>query len=255
YRDRGSGDHQRPAHRDDGPAADGPGVGPGHRPAGSDRAGAVMAAVEPIIVSYSELDTFRQCPLKHFLFYVLRYKEPPKPDSALAKGTLYHQVMDVHYRAIIAEQHLHGKSGKIPLQREKSLLEEIYRDHVEPMLFDPRTGEAYSDQHDLVDWMYKGYVEQYGIARQWKIMAVEHNIVTPLRDARGRRTRYHLKAKLDLIVMDRATRQLWVVDHKSGQNLPTQMDLEIDDQFGLYTWAMREMGRPVMGSIHSANRT
>jgi len=209
--------------------------------------------IEPIIVSYSELDTFRQCPLKHHLAYVMRYTKPKPLDSALGKGSLYHQVMEGHYRRIFEEQGKH-KNGVIPLDREKSLLAEIYHDVVTPMLWDEKQG-FWSETHELIDWMYRGYVQQYGIDRQWKIVAVEHNIVTPLRDARGRRTRYHLKAKIDLIVMDRSTGKLWVIDHKSGQNLPTQMDLEIDDQFGLYTWAMREVGKRIAGTIHSANRT
>jgi hypothetical protein len=209
---------------------------------------------EPIIVSYSELDTFRQCPLKHHFAYKMRYKKPVKEDSALAKGSLYHQVMETHYKIIMSAQQKVGRSGRIPLPDEKPLLKRI-RKAVQAILRDERTGEFLSAQHELISWMYDGYVEKYGIDRQWKIMAVEHNIVTPLRDARGRRTRYHIKCKIDLLVMERANGRLWVIDHKSGQNLPTQMDLEIDDQFGLYTWAMREMGKPVAGSIHSANRT
>jgi hypothetical protein len=60
---------------------------------------------------------------------------------------------------------------------------------------------------------------------------------------------------MDLIIQKRRDGGRWVVDHKSGGNLPTQMDLEIDDQFGLYTWAMREVGRRVTGSLHNAART
>lgn len=208
----------------------------------------------PIIVSYSELDTFRQCPLKHHLAYKMRYKKPPKSDSALAKGSLYHAVMELHFRMLKAEQDLYGRAGRIPLKREAPLLEEIHV-AVKEMLFDDRTGEYVSDVHDLIHWMYQGYVEKWGINREWRIVAIEHQIVTPLRDARGRRTRYHIKCKIDLLIRERSTGNLWVIDHKSGANLPTQMDLEIDDQFGLYTWAMREVGRPVQGSIHLGNRT
>lgn len=213
-----------------------------------------MATIEPIIVSYSELDTFRQCPLKHHLAYKMRYTKPVKEGSALQKGSLYHAVMELHFKMIKAEQDKYGKPGRIPLKREKGLLAEIH-DAVKELLFDDRTGEYISEVHDLIHWMYRGYVEKWGINREWKIIAIEHQIVVPLRDARGRRTRYHIKMKIDLLVMDRKTGQLWVVDHKSGANLPTQMDLEIDDQFGLYTWGMREVGRPVQGSIHLANRT
>lgn len=208
---------------------------------------------ETVIVSYSELDTYRQCPLKHFLAYAQRYTKPPKPDSALAKGSLYHAVMEMHYKAIMKAQHKYP-AGRIPVDKESRLLDKITQ-KVDEYLRDEQTGEFYSDQHALISWMYEGYVEQYGIDRQWKIMAVEHQIVTPLRDEQGNRSRYHLKAKIDLLVMERATGKLWVIDHKSGANLPSQMDLEIDDQFGLYCWAMNQMGRPVAGAIHSANRT
>lgn len=209
--------------------------------------------VEPIIVSYSELDTFRQCPLKHALAYRYRYKKPPKEDSALAKGSLYHQVMEAHMKVIKRMQDNAG--GKIPVMQHQKALDRIRGRYILPLLLDHRTGEPISDIHDLILWMYDGYVDKWGVNPEWKILGVEHSIVLPLRDERKRRTRYHLKAKLDLIVMDRDSGQRWVVDHKSGANLPTQMDLEIDDQFGLYSWMMREVGKPVQGSIHMANRT
>lgn len=209
-------------------------------------------AIEPIIVSYSELDTFRQCPLKHFLAYDLRYKKPPTADGALAKGSLYHLVMEEHYNLI---KDLQGEHTRKDLRKNEQTYLDAIRKQVVKRLYDHRTGEYISPIHELIEWMYDGYVEAYGLDLQWKILAVEHQIVTPLRDGNGRRSRYHLKAKIDLIVQDLEIGGLWVVDHKSGANLPTQMDLDIDDQFGLYQWAMNEMGKKVRGSIHNANRT
>jgi hypothetical protein len=43
-----------------------------------------------------------------------------------------------------------------------------------------------------------------------------------------------------------------VVDHKSGSSLPGDRALEFEDQFGLYIWVMRQIGRPVYGAIHNA---
>jgi PD-(D/E)XK nuclease superfamily len=212
-----------------------------------------MPKPEPIIVSYSELDTFRQCPLKHYISYTQRWTKPPKPDSALAKGSLWHMIMEIHYRVI--RDHQTGNGGKaVPVREEKDVLAEAYA-QIRPILWDETLGVYKNDVCELIDWMYQGHVDQWGIDRDWKILGVEHQIITPLRDARGRKSRYHLKAKMDLLVQQRSDGGLWVVDHKSGANLPTQMDLEIDDQFGLYTWAMREVGRPVVGSLHNANRT
>lgn len=209
--------------------------------------------VEPIIVSYSELDTFRQCPLKHALAYKARWKKPPKEDSALAKGSLYHKVMEQHFH-IIKEEQQKTLNRVIPLDREKEVIDRI-RHVVKQMLTDHRTGEFLSDVHDLIYWMWEGYVEKWGVNREWRIVAIEHHIQIPLLNEKGRPSRYHIKAKLDLIVLDIESHTLWVVDHKSGAKLPTQMDLEIDDQFGLYTWMMRQIGKKVQGSIHMANRT
>ncbi len=210
---------------------------------------------EPIIVSYSELDTYRQCPLKHMLGYGMRWTRPVKPGSALDKGKIYHAVMEEHYRVIKGYQDTHNHKNPKEGSTEETLLLEACERAVMPLLWDATRGDWFSETHELIHWMYQGHVKNYGTMPDWRIMAVEHQIVTPLRDERGRRTRYHLKAKLDLVVRIRSTRGLWVVDHKSGGNLPTDMELDIDDQFGLYTWAMREMGKPVLGSLHAANRT
>jgi len=214
-----------------------------------------MAKIEPQIVSYSELDTFRQCPLKHHLGYRMRWTRGVKPGSALQKGSLWHQVMETHYGLIKEWQDEDDDWYKMPESWQAEFLIRIYEDEIKPILWDATVGEWKSDVHELINWMYEGYTQYWGLSMDWRIKGVEHQIITPLPDRRGRRSRYHLKAKMDLVIWDRSTEGLWVVDHKSGANLPTQMDLEIDDQFGLYTWAMRAVGRSVIGSLHSAART
>jgi hypothetical protein len=208
--------------------------------------------VEQIIVSYSELDTFRQCPLKHHLLYGRRWTKPVKPGSALEKGSLYHQCMEAAFRLV--QQAQRENNGKNPKGAAREMLMKNIWAAIMPMLADPDTGDQ-TEVQGLIQWMIEGFFEHFGLLDDFKIMAVEHQLLTPLRDQHGRRSRYVLKAKLDLILRQRSTGNLWVVDHKSGQNLPSYMDLEIDDQFGLYTWGMREVGRPVIGSIHLANRT
>ena len=212
-------------------------------------------AVAPIIVSYSELDTFRQCPLKHHILYGQRWTKPTTEDSALSKGSLYHQVMEEHMRTLKEYQDAHsGRNPKEGSAEEENLLG-LAKERVMEILWDPQRGDFYHSHGDLILWMYEGWISQYGLNPDWRIMGVEHQIITPLRDPRGRRSRYHLKAKMDLIIRQRGNGSLWVVDHKSGKDLPTYMALDIDDQFGLYTWAMREVGKKVQGTIHAANRT
>lgn len=209
---------------------------------------------EPIIVSYSELDTYRQCPLKHAILYGQRWTKPTKEGSALQKGSLYHAVQEELFRLIKTYQDENNGKTPRPGSEAEAILVDSFWAAVAPLLYDIKTGEQ-SEVQGLIEWMMKGWLEHFGLMPDWRIVGVEHQIITPLRDERGRRSRYHLKAKIDLIVKQRATGGLWVVDHKSGANLPTDMDLEIDDQFGLYTWAMREVGKRVTGTLHAANRT
>lgn len=198
------------------------------------------------IVSFSELDTYRQCPLKHMWSYKQRWRKPVDPNGALAKGSLWHNVAESHYKVIKA-WHDEKRPGTARDLLAKAKAEA--RLHLVNPEGDP------TDTQELVSWMYDGYTEHYGIDEEWRPIALEYAIQIPLLNAAGRPTRYHIKGKLDAIMKNRETGMLWIWDHKSGANLPSQMDLEIDDQFGVYTWMMRQTGSPVVGSIHNANRT
>ena len=201
---------------------------------------------DQITVSYSELDTYRQCPLKHMWAYKQRWKKPVSENSALAKGSLWHLVLETHYNVIKA--HARDDRGL-----DAAVLQEA-SDAVHPLLYDERTGDQ-TEVQELVLWMYRGYVDQWGVDADWEIIEVEGSFLLPLIDPQGNESPYLIKGKLDLLVRDKQTGQLWVVDHKSGANLPSMMDLEIDDQFGLYSWAMKQKGTPVLGAIHNAART
>lgn len=212
----------------------------------------------PIIVSYSELDTFRQCPLKHALAYKQRWTKEKAEDSALSKGTLWHKVLEAHYSYLRtvqqAKQEL-GSSWVIPATCDAEILDDCFnRGGVRELLQDTRTG-GQTEVQELIQWMYEGHVAQWGIDRNWQILAVEHNAVVPLRNEKGNRTRFHLKLKIDLIVRDKRTGTIEIVDHKSGKDLPKKMELDLDDQFGLYTWGCRELGMQARSSIHNAART
>lgn len=203
------------------------------------------------IVSYSELDTFRQCPLKHHLAYNQRWTKTPVSGSALDRGTRWHLIMETHY----------GELRKI--QRE--LGRRIHLDEVErytprvvaavaPLLCDSDTGEQ-SEVQDLLTWMYDGYVSAYGLDLDWWIEDIELAATVPFATPTGRpSSAYHLKMRIDLVVTDRRSK-VWIVDHKTCSRLPTNRELDIDDQFGLYTWAAKRLGYPVIGAVHSATRT
>ena len=191
------------------------------------------------VVSFSEIDCFRQCPFKHELAYKQRWSKTPSPGTPLSRGTLFHAVMENHY-------------GYLKARRQKDLAElERCSRNITSLLEGP--GDA--DEQELVAWMYVGYVERFGDDDNWEIIAVEYANEFWLPTERGGRSNFKMKVKIDLIVRDRRTGSLWIVDHKSCKNLPTDRMLELDDQFGLYTWGVQQLGMKVMGAIHNACRT
>lgn len=204
-----------------------------------------------LIVSYSELDSYRQCPLKWELGYHQRWSKPVREGGALDKGTTYHTAMETHYNAI-----RELRAG--PQLSDDEILAEC-RSRVLAGLLDSRTSEWLSETHELIGWMYDGYVDRYGCDPQWEIVGVELGLVMPLTDPRtDEPSQFDIKAKLDLVVIDRSLSgapRLWVVDHKSGKDLPQRKVLDIDDQFALYSRLLRRQGLPVFGAIHNANRT
>ena len=54
------------------------------------------------IVSWSELDALKQCPMKHHLAYEERWTGP-ETSKALAIGSLFHKVMEAHYGELMTE--------------------------------------------------------------------------------------------------------------------------------------------------------
>lgn len=218
-----------------------------------------------VVVSYSELDTFRQCPLKHQWSYVERWQRPTEPGGALSRGTLWHKVMEAHYRELMV---LQGR-GKLPKRPNSVTMakkwEQECRRAVAPLLCNPITGEQTGDQ-ELIAWMYEGYLEQWGLdtgdsdfpdGNNWRILAVEVADVMPMPLPNGNpSTRYHLKTKIDLVVQDLSDQSIHVVDHKSGGTLPWDKDLDLDDQFPLYVLMLRLNRKlPVAGTIYNAART
>lgn len=203
---------------------------------------------DAITASYSEIDTFRQCPKKHEISYKQRWTRPTR-SPALIRGTRWHEVLETHY-GMIKDAQAAGVPEDEILDRCRAAVRQLIRDQaVEAILHDTEALD------ETVQWMYDGYIEAYGIDPQWKILAVEYKDEHWLPDESWQPSRFKLKVRVDLIVKDLELGGIWLVDHKSAKNLPKRKDFDLDDQFGLYEWAMRQSGRKILGTIHSAART
>jgi RecB family exonuclease len=207
-----------------------------------------------VVVSYSELDAFRQCPLKHKLSYLDRWRsEDTSP--ALSRGTAWHAMLEAHYTQIKAAQ-AEGHPDHDWRTNNDALTALGYKCGAAAgkALYDANMND---DQVDLLTWMYHGHVERYGLDPGWQILAVEYRAELPLYTTADRKSRFRLKAKIDLIVRDLtlAGQPVMIVDQKTCKDLPAGKHLDLDDQFGLYEWLLRRQGKQVLGTVHAAART
>lgn len=198
------------------------------------------------IVSYSELDTGRQCAYKHLLAYKERWTSP-ETSAALRKGTLWHAIMEVHYLSLRSTQARKPK----PMSDWDRVATAVKA--VEKYINENR--EHFEEDLELLAWMYAGYIELYGSDPTWSIVAVEYAAELYLPDPSGAISPFVLKAKIDLIVRDLNNNRLLIIDHKSGKDLPGEKSLELDDQFGIYWWLLNRLGHSVFATIHNAART
>ena len=192
------------------------------------------------MVTYSELDAYRQCPLKHKWSYKDRWV-PNQPGAALVRGSLWHLVLECHYTWI----------QRFP--NDPKVNTEFLREWMNQHLLHDESGNQ-SENQVLIEWMYAGYLENYGLDPDWSLVQIEQSGQVPLPAPEGGR-KFDLRFKNDLLIRNLKTGQLWLVDHKSARDFTRQTEIDIDDQFGLYTWALRKMGYPVVGTIRSDART
>lgn len=197
--------------------------------------------VDPITVSWSEIDTYRDCPHKHDLTYRQRWVGPTRGRS-LMRGSLWHKVLEGHYRSLMERP---GDLISARLAAEQWLTE-----------WSVDWGGDENEHAELVWWMYDGYVQAFGADENWDIRGVERKLEIPLLTASGQKSRFTLKIQVDLIIRDRSmNNKLFIIDHKTGADLPKRKNLDMADQFSFYIWGLRQLGNDVFGGIWNGART
>ena len=201
-----------------------------------------------LTVSWSEIDTYRQCPMKHRLGYVERWQGPETAKRDL--GHKWHALQQRWRNTLMAER-----------------IDDVGR--VMGKWLDAWMATEAGDDRELLTWMFAGYLEHWGTDPHWQPVATEYGAAIelpcppghePLLDGTGRTARpvkVKLKSKIDLVVIDRSSvkDRLLVVDYKSSKNKPSEQEMERLDQFGLYVWLLRQIGRPAWGAVHDHART
>lgn len=212
------------------------------------------------VVRHSELRDFRQCPLKHRLRWTEGWREDgASPASAL--GTAWHAVLQAHYELIQGQQRHHGYTEWARLVRDEQQLDNVGALHsgVYEAGWDQLEDESseLSDEQDAtLRWMYEGYIERFGVDLDWEVLHVEEEMGVRLRNPDGSPTPYWYQWHCDLAVRDHSMGgRVIVVDHKSTGQPLGQVDVDLDDQFGLYAWAFTQLGYDVLAPVCNQAQT
>lgn len=181
-------------------------------------------------VSWTEIETFRQCPHKHQLHYKEGWR-PPKLGFHLRRGILWHEVLDLHYHGV-------KNTGDVrdPGTGALNQIIELFNAYGAK---DPEHPE-----HDIGSvclWMYHGY-RRWAPAQDAGFRIVASEIEFSIELPNG----MTLTGRVDLVIEYRG--HLWLIDHKAVSTLPSGKEIDLDDQTPLYIWAMRQLGYEVRGA-------
>lgn len=198
----------------------------------------------PIVIRHSEIAAFRDCPLKHRLAWVEGWWSPAREaGGARDLGQVWHRMMRVRYELI--------KAG----QTDEDMIEGAVATEI---------AEANPSLVETLWWMYRGYVERYGLDPDLDVLSVEETLQVPFHDEDDRplvievdgvRRPILYSWTTDVLARSRIYRGLMVVDHKSTGQPLGRMDIDLSDQFGLYTVAWLRLGEKVRGQLVNQVKT
>jgi hypothetical protein len=206
---------------------------------------------DAIVVRHSELADFRHCPLKHRWGWTQGWYSPSRESGGRRElGTVWHDVLKVRYRYLQQCQN----DGVTP--DEAVILQEVGQ----------VIATAHTELRETLYWMYDGYREHFGWDPDWRVISVEQKLVVPFHDENDQpMTVFDHRTGLirpvlyswmtDILVASRTYRGILVVDTKSTSQAMSQMDVDLSDQFGLYTVAWRRRGLKVVGQLVNMAQT
>lgn len=181
---------------------------------------------QPRNVSWSEIQTWCACRMKWRWAYEVNIV-PKRFKWAPSVGSCGH---------VAIAAFLQGKDWAQAV--EHWLEKEITR----KALFDEEIDE-YRKAADLILGIVPRYIESY--RDDFRPVLVEHKFEIPVRG-----TKMKLIGYWDAIVMDRDG-HLWLLEHKFPKQFRSDNDLDLDGQIGVYQYAARRLGYPIVGTIYN----
>lgn len=191
-------------------------------------------ANDKTLLTYSALNTFRNCPRKYKNRYLDNLRPRERPD-ALSFGSVIHTAIELWYRSSDVESRLRDVLAYIDDAFENRVV----------------------DSNQMVQWhlataMIRGYAERYA-TEEFEIVEVEKEFVGEIRNPdTGRQSQtFRIAGKVDGIV--RCHDGLYLLEHKTASTVDASYldKLWTDTQIALYCYYLRELGYPIVGVIYN----
>jgi RecB family exonuclease len=191
-------------------------------------------ANDKTLLTYSALNTFRNCPRKYKNRYLDNLR-PRERAEALSFGSVVHTAIELWYRSSNAESRLRDVLTYIDDAFENRVV----------------------DSNQMVQWhlataMIRGYAERYA-AEEFEVVEVEKEFVGEIRNpVTGRQSQtFRIAGKVDGIV--RCHDGLYLLEHKTASNVDASYldKLWTDTQIALYCYYLRELDYPIVGVIYN----
>ncbi len=189
------------------------------------------------VLTYSALNTFRNCPRKYKHRYLDHLRRPERPD-ALAFGSVIHGALERWHRQAADEP-------------TTTRLFQIF-DYLDAQFPQREGDEKQKHQWHVARAMFAGYVDRYAV-EDFEVVEIEKEFQAEIRNPDTNRLSqtFVIAGKADGIV--RMHGELYLLEHKTASAITSDyLDrLWTDTQIALYCHYLRELGYPIIGVIYN----
>lgn len=172
------------------------------------------------VVEPTEIQTYHVCPR----MWAFAYKDKLRRKGVkvnLSVGIAIHDALEAYYTGGDA-----GKAYQATMARE---LDQMYKDANYTPEQEAKLEEQLDLGYDLIH-AYIPWAEEQDSEYWEEILYTEQSFLIPINEHQA------VAGRIDMIVRDKWG-GVWIVDHKTCSQFPSQTELQMDNQFRIYTWA------------------